>query len=342
MIPPPSYPAWYADWMEYHLDLFGINDTAASPAFMRWWPAFNAMNVQPLELMSVFLPNGEPDPTQLGASDILQRQGDTPIRISQHYDRLILIIADQRTRKEDLLAIKRTIDADVIGACTDCGDSGYASVPHANDIGTHPDGTKFWKPHRYGEAGNPIYYRFVVVCICPAGRKIKDWQERVEQPKKGKKQPKPAEKKRALLMEDYQMKFFENWRHEVRDVEARMKTLRDVKNQVDSDPEQLIKSLAKGTTLPPKPKTKTKTKPPPKGLTDDKADSRAVQLRGTGLPAVPPTGQPREEGRPEKAIRPANERPAATVKDRGPGPSPAAPNPAANQPAIGGDEEIPF
>lgn len=296
------YPEWYDQWMTYHLDLFCINEATVSASFMRWWPAFESMNVTPSEMKE--------------ASDLFKREGDSPARIAQHFDRMLQQIADIRTRRDNLLAIKRTLDADVIGACTDCGDSGYAAVPHPACVGTNPDGSKFWKEHHYGEAGNPIFYRASVVCICPAGRKVKDWQERVDTPKKGKKAPKPAEKKRALLLEDYSVKLFEGWRQQAKIVEDRLKTLREVKNIVDSDPEQLVKSLAKSTIPPPRKAAK-------KGSEDARASTN-------------------EKGRPEKAVRSADERPAAAVKGGGPGPAAAAPKPPTTQQAVGGDEEIPF
>ena len=242
------YPDWYRLWMDFHLGLFCIDETPISAAFMRWWPAFEAMRATAEELTE--------------ATNLFHREKDSPVRIAEHFDRLCAQLADIRTRRDNLLAIKRELDVDKIGACSDCGDSGYAAVPHPLNIGTRDDGSKYWKEHHYGETGNPIYYRASVVCICPKGRKVKDWQERVDVPKKGK--AKPAEKKRAMLLEDYQMKIFDGWRREVSDVEAKLKTIRETRavNDYDQttakgkaialiDPKKMAADLSRSMEVPP-------------------------------------------------------------------------------------------
>lgn len=37
MIPIPQYPGWYADWMEYHLRLFGIFTPDNQATLLAWW-----------------------------------------------------------------------------------------------------------------------------------------------------------------------------------------------------------------------------------------------------------------------------------------------------------------
>ena len=247
------YPDWYRLWMDFHLGLFCIDETPISAAFMRWWPAFESMRVTPKEMKE--------------ATNLFHQERNSPARIAEHFDRLCAQLADIRTKRDNLLAIKRELDVDKIGVCTDCGDSGYVAVPHPANIAKREDGTQFWKEHHYGEAGNPIYYRASVVCTCPKGRKVKDWQERVDVPKKGK--AKPVEKKRALLLEDYQAKVFDGWRHELADVERRLKTIRDTKSVNDYDqttakgkalavidPRKIAADLANRMDVPPPPAPK--------------------------------------------------------------------------------------
>lgn len=247
------YPEWYAKWMDHHLGLFCIDETPISAAFMRWWPAFESMRVTHDELNE--------------ATKLFHLEKDSPVRIAEHFDRLCAQLADIRTRRDNLLAIKRELDVDNIGQCTDCGDSGYVAVPHPANIGKREDGAQFWKEHHYSEDGRPIYYRASVVCHCPKGRKVKDWQERVDTPKKGK--AKPVEKKRALLLEDYQMKVFGEWRHELADVERRLKTIQETRNVNDYDqttakgkklaiidPKKIAADLANRMEVPPPPAPK--------------------------------------------------------------------------------------
>lgn len=296
---PARYPQWFADWMDYHLDIYGLSaEVGVSAAFMNWWPAFNAMNVQPYELLSERDENGEPIIGKLGATDIMHRQGNTPLKVSQHFDRLIGIIADERTRKEGLLAIKREMaDVDTIGVCDNCGGSGWVNVPHGKSL-THENGVWIWKPHHYSEgmAKIPIHYEMAVTCTCPKEIRIQSWYTdpvSQSQSESGKKKGKSHElPPRPLSLERYEELFTRDWRVLQREVQEARNVIDRTRDTNQNSATDLISSIANKTKLPQKPK-------PKKELPDGKP-SKAGRGKTASHSADERTSRQREVVRPTR------------------------------------------
>lgn len=261
---PAAYPQWYSDWMDYHLDLYGLaSDENVSASFMHWWPAFHAIGVQQFELMSERDANGMPLLDSLGATDIMHRQGNTPFKVSQHFDRLLATIGDIRTKRDNLLAIKREMaNVDTIGVCDNCGDTGFVNVPHGKNF-EKIDGVWTWKINHYGQRyGNPIHIEMVVTCTCPKGIKI---QSRYKSPptdsdttgkKKRKKDSTPSVT--PMSLERFEELFTPDWRRIMREVAATKKQIEQTRMNNVHSATDLIADLAKKAKLPPKPKPKPK------------------------------------------------------------------------------------
>lgn len=264
--------------MDYHLDLFCINEATVSAAFMQWWPAFEAIKVQAFELLSERDANGLPALDKLGATDIMHRQRDTPLKISQHFDRLMTIIGEQRTKREDLLAIKREMaNVDTVGVCDNCGETGWTNVPHGKCL-KNEDGVWTWKPHHYGKQGNPIYYEMVVSCSCPKGYKIqaKYTTPPADPEKAGKRKKKESVPSTPpMSLERFEQTFTPDWRRLMREVEEAKKKINKVRMENDYSPNDLISDLAKKTNMPPKPQ------PPKKGRKSERHPPREEAVHGT-------------------------------------------------------------
>lgn len=243
------YPEWYKQWMDYHLGLFCIDEAVVSAAFMRWWPAFEAMNVTPEEMKQ--------------ATDYFHREGDSPHRIAQHFDRMLQQIADIRTKRDNLLAIKREQAAvDTVGACDNCGETGWVCVPHGKNL-IQENGEWSWRLNHYSNGNLPIHYEMVVTCTCPKGIKI---QSRYKDPPAaeptGKKKRKSTSEPKVppLSLERFEQIFTPDWRRLMRVVAAAKKTIDQTIMDNQNLATDLIDSIAKGTKLPPKPKPKGRKK----------------------------------------------------------------------------------
>lgn len=229
---PPSYPAWYDEWMTYHLDIFGINEATVSASFMLWWETFEAMEVTAAELM--------------GATRAMQGEARAPYKVGDHYFAIKATIADSRDlaeqRTQQALEAKAKAeeqDKDK-GVCVNCRDTGQAIVPHPRFC----NGEK-WRPYYHNEFADPVFITAAVACTCWRGLRITASQrasDRADDP--GKKKKKADAVTVQLTLSTYENMVNGQWRQQMDDMEASKKTIANVDDRASRDVKSLVKSIA--------------------------------------------------------------------------------------------------
>lgn len=229
---PPSYPAWYDEWMTYHLDLFGINEATVSASFMLWWESFEAMNVTQAELMA--------------ATKSMQGESRAPYKVGDHYFAIKAAIADVRDLAEQRTqhAIEERARANEQdkdkGVCVNCRDTGQAIVPHPRFCNGEA-----WRPYYHNELADPVFITAAVACSCWRGLKITANQRANSgDDDPGKKKKKAEVSTVQLTLATYENMVNGQWRQQMAEIEAARKRVADVDDRAIKDVKSLVKSIA--------------------------------------------------------------------------------------------------
>lgn len=146
MADPTGVPRWYAEWARNYAVAW-LLPAEWIDAALAWWPSFATLDATADELAAVAL-------AMQGT-----RAEHLPRKWESHLPAVKAGLGDLRGR-----AAVRADPGDDRGVCTECGDTGWATVPHGKHV---RDGV--WRPagHAHGE---PRYVTWSVACSCGKGR----------------------------------------------------------------------------------------------------------------------------------------------------------------------------
>ena len=146
-----SSPQWYRDWASDHQAAFLLPDEWLHAAAL-WWDTFASLGATADELAAAT--------REVQAGDRVRAWGD-------HLPALKAAVGRGRDRRA---AEAKRAEADGRpdrGVCVDCGDTGWATVPHPKFLNEFGE----WVPDGHGPGGEPRWVVCGVACGCVKGRK---------------------------------------------------------------------------------------------------------------------------------------------------------------------------